>query len=351
MSPGESLETALQRLAREGDLYDKQGDGLVRCFACGHECLIAEGKTGVCRMRFNRGGKLMVPYGYVSGLRVDPIEKKPFFHVLPGSATLSFGMLGCNFSCQFCQNWLTSQVLRDPQAEAFVRECTPQSVAAQAKAGRAKIVVSTYNEPLITSEWAAAIFDEARSQGLRCAYVSNGHATRRVLEYLRPRLCLYKVDLKCFDHAKYRDMTGGAMRHVLQSIEDLKALGFWVEVVTLVVPGWNDSDSELRAIAAFVAGVSKDIPWHVTAYHQDYKLGERDTPPETLQRACEIGRAEGLRFVYAGNIPGRLEGLEDTLCPSCGDRVIERRGFTVLANRLAGDKCPKCHHAIPGLWT
>ncbi|MBI5239876.1 MAG: AmmeMemoRadiSam system radical SAM enzyme [Elusimicrobia bacterium] len=349
--PPESLEAHLRRLSREGELYERQGDGLARCHACGHECLIAEGKAGACRMRFNRGGKLFVPWGYVSGLRADPIEKKPFFHVLPGAATLSFGMLGCNFSCKFCQNWLTSQVLRDPQAEAVVRECTPSAIVDQALAAQAQVVVSTYNEPLITSEWAAAIFDEARARGLRCAYVSNGHATRKVLEYLRPRMSLYKVDLKCFDHAKYRDMTGGAMRHVLRSIEGLKALGYWVEVVTLVIPGWNDSDAELRAMAAFVAGVSKDIPWHVTAYHQDYRLGERDTPAETLRRAAEIGRAEGLRFVYAGNIPGRLEGLEDTLCPSCGARVIERRGFTVLADRLQDGKCPGCSAAVPGVWS
>jgi pyruvate formate lyase activating enzyme len=350
MTP-ESLEASLRKLSREGDLYERQGDGLARCQACGHECLIAEGMSGVCRMRFNRGGKLFVPYGYVSGLRADPIEKKPFFHVLPGAATLSFGMLGCNFACKFCQNWLTSQFPRDPQSEAAVRECTPAAIVDQALAAGAKAVVSTYNEPLITSEWAAAVFDEARARGLLCAYVSNGHATRRALEFLRPRLSLYKVDLKCFDHAKYRDMTGGALRHVLRSIEDLKALGFWTEVVTLVVPGWNDSDAELRGIAAFLAGLSKDIPWHVTAYHQDYQLGERDTPPETLRRAAEIGRGEGLRFVYAGNIPGRLEGLEDTLCPSCGCRIIERRGFTVLADRLQDGKCPKCSTAIPGVWS
>ncbi len=351
MSPAESLEAELRRLTRAGKLYQKQDDGLIRCHACGHECRIAEDKAGICHMRFNQGGRLMVPYGYVSGLRVDPIEKKPFFHVLPGAATLSFGMLGCNFSCKFCQNWLTSQVLRDPQAEAGVRPCTPQSIVAQAQAAQAQVVVSTYNEPLITSEWAAAVFDEARGQGLLCAYVSNGHATRRALEYLRPRVSLYKVDLKCFDQAKFRDMTGGDMRAVLRSIEDLKTLGFWVEVVTLVVPGWNDSDADLRAIAAFVAGVSKDIPWHVTAFHQDYQIHERDTPPETLRRAAKIGRAEGLRFVYAGNIPGRLEGLEDTLCPSCGGCLVERRGFLVLANRLVDGKCPKCSFAIPGVWT
>ncbi|MDD5628822.1 MAG: AmmeMemoRadiSam system radical SAM enzyme [Elusimicrobia bacterium] len=351
MSPAGTLDAALRRLTREGELYEKREGGLVRCAACGHECLIAEGKAGICRMRCNRGGRLMVPYGYVSGLRVDPIEKKPFFHVLPGAATLSFGMLGCNFSCRFCQNWLSSQVLRDPQAEGSVQRCSPRSVAAQAKASGARVVVSTYNEPLITSEWAAAVFDEARDQGLRCAFVSNGHATRRVLEYLRPRLDFFKVDLKCFDAAKYREMTGGDMRAVLRSVADLKALGFWVEVVTLLIPGWNDSDAELRALAAFVAGVSKDIPWHVTAYHRDYRLDEGDTPPESLLRASEIGRAEGLRFVYAGNVPGRLEGLEDTRCPACSARLIERRGFVVLADRLVDGKCPGCSTVIPGVWS
>jgi len=352
MPSQETLAASLQRLTREGDLYEQQGDGLVRCYACAHECLIAQGRSGICRMRSNQGGKLLVPYGYVSGLRVDPIEKKPFFHALPGAATLSFGMLGCNFSCQFCQNWLSSQVLRDPEAGSDIRECSPQDVVARARASAAKVVVSTYNEPLITSEWAAAIFREARTSGLRGAYVSNGHATRRVLEYLRPLVSLYKVDLKCFDHAKYREMMGGALRHVLRTIEDLKALGFWVEVVTLVIPGWNDSDRELGDIARFVAGVSPDIPWHITAYHQDYQMPEsRDTPAETLLRAAQIGQAEGLRFVYAGNLPGRLEGLEDTLCPSCRTRLIERRGFAVLANRLVDGKCPKCSAAIPGIWS
>ncbi|MDD5656424.1 MAG: AmmeMemoRadiSam system radical SAM enzyme [Elusimicrobia bacterium] len=351
MKEAPSLEDLLRGLTREGDLYDRQGDGMVRCCACGHECLIAEGKAGICRMRYNKGGRLLVPFGYVSGLRADPIEKKPFFHVLPGSQAMSFGMLGCNFSCRFCQNWLTSQVLRDPAAEAQISRIPPAAVARAAQAEGCPVVVSTYNEPLITSEWAAAIFTEARRLGLRCGYVSNGHANRRVLEYLRPVMSLYKVDLKCFDSAKYRDMTGGAMRHVLRSIEDIRALGFWLEVVTLVIPGWNDSDRELRGLAQFLAGVSPDIPWHVTAYHQDYRLEEpRDTAPESLARAAEIGKAEGLRFVYAGNLPGRLAGLENTACPACGELLIERRGFAVTANRLKDGCCPRCSAAIPGVW-
>ena len=349
--PG-TLESRLRGLTREGDLYERQGAGLVRCYACGHVCLIAEGKAGICRMRHNQGGRLMVPFGYVAGLRADPIEKKPFFHVLPGRPAMSFGMLGCNFACRFCQNWLSSQVLRESAAEAAISRVSPEEIATMAKDAGCPVVVSTYNEPLITSEWAAAIFSEARARGLRCGFVSNGHANRRVLEYLRPVMSLFKVDLKCFDHAKYQDMTGGAMRHVLRSIEDIKTLGFWLEVVTLVIPGWNDSDRELRGLAQFLAGVSPDIPWHVTAYHQDYHMDEpRETPPQTLARAADIGKAEGLRFVYAGNLPGRLAGLEDTACPSCGERLIERRGFAVAANRLKDGKCPRCAAAIPGVWT
>ena len=349
--PAESLADVLGRLCREGELYDRQDDGSVRCRACGFECLIAPGRSGLCRMRSNRGGRLMVPYGYVSGLRVDPIEKKPFFHVLPGEATLSFGMLGCNFSCKFCQNWLSSQALRDPQAGCGIQECSARSVAARAQEAGARVVVSTYNEPLITSEWAVAVFREARELGLRCAFVSNGHATRRVLEYLKPWVSFYKVDLKCFDAAKYQEVTGGDMRHVLRSIEDLRGLGIWVEVVTLLIPGWNDSEEELRGMARFLAGVSRDIPWHVTAFHADYRMPDpAATPPGTLARAAGIARSEGLRFVYAGNLPGALEGLEDTLCPSCGCRVIERRGFLVLADRLADGKCPDCSLALPGVW-
>lgn len=348
----QTAQDALRRLTKEGELYDKQADGWVQCRACAHECRIAPGRTGTCRTRFNRDGRLMVPYGYVAGLNVDPIEKKPFFHVLPGARTLSFGMLGCNFTCAFCQNWLSSQAPRDPQAGVEVQECGPQDLAQRAKAAGARVMVSTYNEPLITSEWATEVFRTGRASGMRGAIVSNGHATRRVLEYLRPVTDFYKVDLKCFDPAKYREITGGDMRHVLRSIADLKELGYWVEVVTLVIPGWNDSDKELRALAAFLAEVSRDLPWHVTAYHQDYRMDEaRATPADTLLRAAQIGKSEGLRFVYAGNLPGLLDGWEDTFCPGCGTRLIERRGFTVLANRIAQGNCPQCAATIPGVWT
>jgi pyruvate formate lyase activating enzyme len=350
MSPAETLESALRRLTREGQLYDRQ-DSLAHCYACGHECRIAEGRSGICRMRYNQGGRLMVPFGYVAGLRADPIEKKPFFHVLPGSSAMSFGMLGCNFSCSFCQNWLSSQVLREPSASAAIERCEPKEIVALARQNSCPVIVSTYNEPLITSEWAAEIFALAQARGLRCGYVSNGHANRRVLEYLRPFMSLYKVDLKCFDAAKYRDMTGGAMKNVLRSIEDIKALGFWMEVVTLIIPGWNDSNLELRALAKFLAGVSPDIPWHVTAYHPEYHMTEPGpTPPQTLLRAARIGQDAGLRFVYAGNLPQASADLENTRCPACAEILVERRGFSVIANRLNDGKCPKCAAVIPGVW-
>jgi pyruvate formate lyase activating enzyme len=210
-------------------------------------------------------------------------------------------------------------------------------------------MVGTYNEPLITAEWAVAIFRQAKAAGLITGFVSNGNATPEVLEYIRPWVDLYKVDLKTFDDRRYREL-GGRIGPILESLHRIHEMGFWLEVVTLVVPGFNDSEAELRQIAEFLAGISPDIPWHVTAFHRDYKMmGPADTPPETLLRAAAAGREAGLRYVYAGNLPG-LAGLEDTHCPGCGATLIERRGFRVLRNRLSAGKCSHCGYAIPGVW-
>ena len=339
-------------LTAPGELFDALDGGRVRCRACANECVIEEGKSGTCRVRSNAGGRLLVPFGYSTGLRAEPIEKKPFFHVLPASSCLSFGMLGCNLSCRWCQNWTTSQAMKDPDAHySGLVECSPEKIVEQAQAHGCPTVVSTYNEPLITAEWAAAIFRKAKEAGLRCGFVSNGYATRRCLEYLRPWVDFYKVDLKGFDERRFREATGGRLAAVLESIASLLELGVWVEVVTLVVPGFNDSDKELGSIARFLEGLSKDIPWHVTAFHQDYKLLDGpDTPAGTLLRAAEIGRAEGLRYVYAGNLQGSAAELEDTNCPHCRKVVIERRGFRVFSNRLKSGRCPDCAEEIPGVW-
>jgi pyruvate formate lyase activating enzyme len=323
----------------------------VRCFACGHRCLIPPGRDGICRVRFNDGGTLRVPYGYVASLQLDPVEKKPFFHALPGAKALSFGMLGCDYHCGYCQNWLTSQALRDADAGTPPQAVSPAEIVRVAKAEGARIVTSTYNEPLITSEWAVAVFKEAKAAGLLCSYVSNGNATSEVLDYLRPWVSLYKVDLKSFRDRPYRDL-GGTLERVTWTIRALHEQGFWVEVVTLLVPGFNDSDDELRDIARFLAGVSPDIPWHVTAFHQDYRMTEpSSTTVSGLLRAAEIGVREGLSFVYAGNLPGAVRNWENTCCPRCGTRLIERVGFRVRENRIRNGGCPDCGAAVPGVWS
>ena len=347
-----TLKDVLSQLTVKGELFEALPDGRVRCTACGHRCLIPEGRDGVCKVRFNREGTLFVPSGYVAtSLQLDPVEKKPFFHVLPGAAALSFGMLGCDYHCGYCQNWITSQVLRDPDAMSRPTRISPEEIVACAVDHRAPIVTSTYNEPLITSEWAVAVFKLAKARGLKTAYVSNGNATPEVLAYLRPWLDLYKVDLKGFDDAHYRKL-GGKLQTVLDTIRMLVEQAFWVEVVTLVVPGWNDSEAELRDIARFLAGVSRDIPWHVTAFHPDYRMEDRSwTPARSLMRATEIGRSEGLHFVYAGNLPGRTGALESTYCPGCAGLLVERVGFRVLANHLDAGVCPQCRTRIPGVWS
>jgi pyruvate formate lyase activating enzyme len=346
-----SLAQLLARHTREGELYEKLDNGRVRCFACGHRCLIPPGRDGICRVRFNEGGVLKVPFGYVAALHLDPVEKKPFFHALPGASALSFGMLGCDFHCAYCQNWLTSQALRDPAAVAPAEETTAAEIVAAAKRSGARIVTSTYNEPLITSEWAREVFGLAKAEGLLCSYVSNGNATEEVLEYLRPFVSLYKVDLKAFRDRAYRDH-GGTLERVLWTIRALHERGIWVEVVTLVVPGLNDSEEELRDIARFLVSVSPDIPWHVTAFHPDYRMEDREaTSVRSLLRAAETGAAEGLHFVYAGNLPGFVRSWENTYCPGCRAVLVERLGYRILRNRLGADgRCPDCRRVVPGVW-
>ena len=332
------------------ELMVRGEDGRVRCLACGHRCTILPGRSGVCRVRFNDGGELRAPSGYVAGVQVDPIEKKPFYHAYPARDALSFGMLGCDLHCSYCQNWVTSQSLRDDRAVGRPNFCTPQQLIALALEHRVPVLVSTYNEPLITADWAVEIFKLARQSGIVCGFVSNGNATPQVLEFIRPYVDLYKVDLKAFNDRSYRQL-GGVLENVLDTIRRLKQMEFWVEIVTLVVPGFNDGEDELREIAEFLAGVSLDIPWHVTAFHPDYKLTDPPrTPVETLLKAYDIGKAAGLRYVYPGNIAGGVGKRESTLCPSCGKMLIRRTGFVVEENRMKGPACPFCATIIPGVW-
>ncbi len=348
------MATLAEQLAlqvRESLLYRPLDGNRVQCFACGHRCPIPAGFAGVCKVRYNRAGTLYAPFGYVNTACCDPIEKKPFFHALPGTRALSFGMLGCDLHCGYCQNWVSSQALRDFRSTLDFRPVTARDLVTMALRQGASSLVSTYNEPLITAEWAVAVFREAKAAGLTTGFVSNGNATPEVLAYIRPWVDLYKVDLKSFDDRRYHEL-GGRLAPILDSIGRIHQMGFWLEVVTLVVPGFNDSDGELTQIARFLAAISPDIPWHVTAFHSDYRMTDpENTPAATLVRAAEIGRAAGLRYVYAGNLPGVTGRLEDTHCPGCAAALIERTGFRVRANRLTADgKCPRCATRIPGLW-
>jgi pyruvate formate lyase activating enzyme len=348
-----TLAEVLERRTAEAapELVERISRDRLRCYACGHECPIPEGAVGVCKVRFNRGGTLHVPWGYVGGIQCDPIEKKPFFHVRPGALAFSFGMLGCDLHCSYCQNWVTSQALRDPEATSPPIDTTPEALVGEAVRLGGRVVVSTYNEPLITSEWAVAIFKEARAAGLLTAYVSNGNGTRRVLDYIRPWVDLYKVDLKSFDDKHYRQL-GGRLEPILQTIRALHEMGFWLEIVTLLIPGFNSDDDEIERLTSFLAGVSPDIPWHVTAFHKDYRMNDpENTTPEMLVRAAAIGQRNGLRYVYAGNLPGRVGDLEHTRCPQCKAMLVERYGYFIQNYHLTPDgRCPACDTAIPGRW-
>ena len=316
-SAGQPLAEILARHTREGELYERLENERVRCFACGHRCLIPPGRDGICRVRFNDKGTLRVPFGYVAALQLDPVEKKPFFHALPGAKALSFGMLGCDYHCAYCQNWVTSQALRDPAAIAPTDAMTPGEIVGAARRAGARIVTSTYNEPLITSEWAVEVFKLAKAQGLVCSYVSNGNGTAEVLEYLRPWVSLYKVDLKAFRDRGYRDL-GGTLESVLFTIRALHAKGFWVEVVTLVVPGLNDS---ARGAARHRSLPGLGLTRHSVA---------RDGVPSRLQ--------DGRQARDVGPVPAarRRDGCR-------------RRAALRLRRQPAGSRAELGEHLLPGL--
>ena len=345
------ISDIINPMVRVGELYETLEDGKIHCYSCAHDCTIKPGARGICQVRYNLGGRLYVPWGYVAALQCDPTEKKPFNHIYPGSDTLTFGMLGCDLHCSYCQNWDISQAMRDSEAGRPPIQTTPDELVAMAKRNGATCIASSYNEPLITSEWGRAIFEKGKEAGFTCMYISNGNATRGVLEYIRPYTDGYKIDLKTMNDKNYRQL-GAVLDHVLDGIRMVHEMGFWLEIVTLIVPGFNDSTEELWEAAKFIKELSPDIPWHVTAFHKDYKMRDPDnTNAETLILAAEIGYEAGLNYVYAGNMPGRVEDFEHTFCPNCHEALIKRYGYVVLDYKITGEgKCPKCQTKIAGLW-
>jgi pyruvate formate lyase activating enzyme len=334
-------------MIKDAALWDPAEDGAVKCRLCAHRCLIRPGQRGVCAVRENRDGRLVtLVYGEVVAAHVDPIEKKPLYHFLPGSTALSIATPGCNFRCGFCQNWQISQSPRSGGGGLAGEPFPPDAVVRAAVDAGCRSISYTYTEPTIFFEYASDTARLARQAGLFNNFVTNGYMTAEALEAIHPALDAANVDLKAFRDETYRKVCGARLEPVLASIRRMKALGVWVEVTTLVVPGLNDSVEELEGMARFIASVDPDIPWHVSRFHPDYEYtGTPATPVPTLRAAAEAGRREGLRYIYVGNVPGESE---DTSCRTCGALLIRRRGFTVLANLLVDSRCPTCGTVLPG---
>ncbi|MBN2206052.1 MAG: AmmeMemoRadiSam system radical SAM enzyme [Candidatus Aminicenantes bacterium] len=334
-------------MIKDALLWSALEGGQVSCALCAHRCLIAPGKLGVCGVRENRGGKLVTHvYGEVIAAHVDPIEKKPFYHFLPGSTSLSIATAGCNFKCAFCQNWQISQASKGPGRDLSGETFSPEDIVRAARHHGCRSISYTYTEPTIFFEYALDTARLAKAAGLSNNFVTNGYMTAEALEAFHPNLDAANVDLKAFKDETYKRVCGARLEPVLDTIRLMRTLKIWVEVTTLVVPGLNDSGDELRDIARFLAEVDRDIPWHISRFHPDFNyLEARPTPVEALRKALAIGRAEGLNYVYVGNVMG--EG-EDTVCPKCGKVLIRRRGFAVTENGVKDARCPSCGGTIAG---
>jgi len=331
-------------------LWEKLDGESIRCNLCGHQCTILAGKYGLCHVRRNVAGVLKsLNYGAVVALNLDPIEKKPLFHFLPGTASLSVAAAGCNFQCSFCQNWQISQSPRDGIIGG--QAISPEQIVEAALKHRCPSISYTYTEPTVFFELAYDSSKLAHERGLMNCFVSNGFLTPLAVRTIAPYLDAINVDLKAFRDETYRKIMKARLEPVLTCLKELVAAGIWVEVTTLVVPGMNDSPEELSDIARFIATqLGEFVPWHVSRFHGDYKMATApSTPLETLKLACRIGQEGGLKYIYCGNVPGLAD--ENTYCPTCRAMVIERAGFHVGAIRLKEGACPDCGAAVEGVWS
>lgn len=335
----------------EAYLYETLENNKVKCNLCSHRCVIKDGGRGICGVRENAGGTLQtLVYGKLIARHIDPIEKKPLFHFLPGTLSYSLATVGCNFRCQFCQNADIAQMPADRSGMIVGDDCSPSSAVAAALHGGCQSVSYTYTEPTVFFEFAYETAKLAADKGLRNVFVTNGYMTAEALELMHPYLDAANVDLKAFNDKYYKQICGARLKHVLATLKLMKSLGIFVEVTTLIVPGLNDDPAELRDLAEFIArDLGLATPWHISRFHPTYKLtGSPPTPLNTLIMARDIGLKAGLRYVYTGNVPGNA--AENTFCCSCGETVIERRGFQIGKLRIKDGRCQNCSAEIDGIW-
>ncbi len=337
---------------KEAELMRALKDQAVQCRVCEHYCTLRPGEWGKCGVRINREGKIyLAVYSSAVAVHVDPIEKKPLLHFLPGSRAFSIGTYGCNLRCQWCQNWQISQVRQvDEEHSPFREALPPEAVVDIARRRHCESIAYTYNEPTVFFEYTYDTAKLAHAQGIKNVYVSNGFMSSETLEHLVPYLDAINVDLKGFTNELYETYCGARLEPVKRNIATIaQQTNIWIEVTTLVIPGLNDSNEELQAAATWLASVNPAIPWHLSAFHPDYQMLDRPrTGPAILERAYAIGKSAGLKFIYLGNVldPER----ESTFCPTCGELLIQRYGYNVRSHWTKPGLCPKCGTQIPGVW-
>ena len=329
---------------KEGLYYKKLNDGKILCNLCPHHCQISEGEIGICKVRKNIDGSLYtLVYGKPIAQSTDPIEKKPLFHFYPGSKAFSIATVGCNMHCLHCQNADISQVEHGIHPSQTV---SPEYIVKSAKESGAKSIAYTYTEPTIFYEYASDIAQLAVDEGIKNVFVTNGFIEKKPLEDIAPVLDAANIDLKGMTEEFYKKVCGARLQPVLDAIKQYYELGIWIEITTLVIPGYNDDEKTLSAIAQFISDIDSSIPWHVTGFYPTYKLNDaQPTPVSALEKAVEIGKKAGLHYIYQGN---RGAG-EDTFCPECGKKLISRSGYFVSNNLTDQGKCPACHTLIAGV--
>jgi len=335
-------------MIRKAMLYVTEEHDRVRCDLCAHRCRIAPAQRGICGVRENRDGALYtLVYGEVIAEHIDPIEKKPLFHVMPGSQSLSVATVGCNFQCTFCQNHDISQMPRIT-GRIMGQERTPEDIVSRALSTGCRSIAYTYTEPTIFFEYAYDIATLAHDRGIKNIFVTNGYQTPDAIDTIAPILDAANVDLKAYQDSFYKEFCGARLLPVLEALKRLKEQNVWLEVTTLIIPTLNDSDAELRDIARFIAALGTETPWHISRFHPQYEMTNLPpTPIATIHRAAEIGREEGLLYVYSGNVPG--DNGEKTRCPGCGTLLIDRYGFSVNGMNLTDGSCPSCGRKIEGI--